>query len=331
MIMTGLKDNTIKLLIRRKLDSWLETITDKVLVDAIKQDVFVTGGCIASMLLDEKVNDYDIYFKSMKTTKAVAEYYVNTFNTLHPEMKHEASKAYNPKVRIENRKNIKGEMEERVIIYMQSSGMAGETEETYQYFEGQPELHADEFINSVMALDETAAVIDAADAVEELTDLLKDKKVKYRPLFLTENAITLSDKIQLIMRFYGDPEQVHLNYDFVHCTGYYVYSTNTLHISNETMRSLLSRSLVYNGSLYPVASVFRIRKFIARGWRITAGQILKMLFQLNQVDLTDKTILREQLIGVDQAYMHQLLDELNKTDGKIDATYMAKVIDRIFE
>jgi hypothetical protein len=56
-----------------------------------------------------------------------------------------------------------------------------------------------------------------------------------------------------------------------------------------------------------------------------------MVFQLNGVDLTDKEILREQLIGVDMAYMSQLLRAIENTEEKIDATYLSKLIDNIFE
>jgi hypothetical protein len=97
------------------------------------------------------------------------------------------------------------------------------------------------------------------------------------------------------------------------------------------MASMMAKNLVYKGSLYPIASIFRTRKFIARGWRISAGQLLKMIFQLNGVDLNNRTILREQLIGVDMAYMTQLLSELAKHDGRVDGTYMAALIDRVFE
>ena len=30
--------------------------------------------------------------------------------------------------------------------------------------------------------------------------------------------LTLSGAVQLIIRFYGPPEEIHANYDFIHCT-----------------------------------------------------------------------------------------------------------------
>ena len=58
-------------------------------------------------------------------------------------------------------------------------------------------------------------------------------------------------------------------------------------------RSLLSLET----ALYPIASLLRIRKFIERGWRITAGQMLKIIWQLQDVNLSDPAVMREQLTG----------------------------------
>ena len=102
-------------------------------------------------------------------------------------------------------------------------------------------------------------------------------------------------------------------------------------LPQESLEAMLSKSLIYKGSLYPLASMFRCRKFIARGWRITAGQMLKIAHQISNVDLNDRAVLREQLIGVDMAYMEQLLTALQNHKGKIDETYLAQLVDEIFE
>src|SRR3546814_12918491 len=43
----------------------------------------------------------------------------------------------------------------------------------------------------------------------------------YRPVFMSTNAITLSDKTQIVLRFYGEADAIHENYGFVHCTNYW--------------------------------------------------------------------------------------------------------------
>jgi hypothetical protein len=329
--MSGMKKSTIKLVLQNKIKDWLLTVPDTKVSEAIERDVIVSGGAIASMLSGEKVNDFDLYFKTYETAKLVAEYYITIFNNTKGELKSKAIASCNPQLREEVRKNIKGVEEKRIIVYMKSAGIAAENQSEYRYFEGEDETASDEFIESLgqeNPLDDS----DPLELAQETSELVKDKKAKYRPVFFSENAVTLSNKIQLVTRFHGDPAQIHENYDFVHSMCHYDFQANDLVLHSEALEAILSKTLIYRGSLYPVASVFRTRKFINRGWRITAGQLLKILMQISSVDLKDPKILREQLIGVDQAYMHQLLRALESSDAaRVDITYLAKLVDEIFE
>lgn len=312
VIRYGRKRKGILLELNAKLKEWTNSIKDDKVRELAKRDSIVTGGSIASMLLGEKINDFDIYFKTMETAKAIAEYYVQKFNEKN---KIGGEVSYKPVVRIENRTNIRGVDEERVIIWMQSAGVAAEDQGNYGYFEQMSERDAIEFVEST---------------VQKTTE--EDNKEKYRPVFMSENAITLSDKVQLVTRFYGHPEEIHKNYDFVHAMCYFDYKEQNLVYPSDAMEALLSRTLVYRGSLYPVASIFRAKKFIERGWRITAGQLLKIMWQISELDLSNYSILREQLTGVDMAYMWELIKALQDVDkDKINSVYVAEIIDRIFD
>lgn len=344
--MPGMKPSTIKRVVRKKIGTWLATITDERVKEAIKRDVFVTGGAIASMLLGEEVNDYDVYFKTKETTVLVAAYYIKLFNKTKGELpKRSRIASCNPKLALVRRVNIKGEEEERVIFYMKSAGVAAEEQGEYAYFEMMSEGALDEFMSSlemcdVDASEETTESLiegladEAEETIEDVAEELSKKKPSFRPIFFSENAVTLSNKMQVVTRFFGPPSEVHKNYDFVHTMNYYDYNEDELVLNQASLESLLSKSLIYNGSLYPVASLFRIRKFMTRGWRITAGQMLKIIFQVSNIDLNDLNVLRDQLIGVDQAYMHELLEVIKhevNAGKKIDATYLAQLIDRIFD
>jgi hypothetical protein len=322
-----MKESIIKLVLKKQIDKWLESITDNFLRGEIKKNVILTGGAIPSLLLNEKVNDYDLYFKTFECVERVARYYTDKFNDEKGFLKTTGKiPPYNPEVKIEDRINLNGETERRVIMFMKSAGVAGETEETYKYFESQQEVSADDFLESFRE--------NVSETVDDLVSQVSDKKLpKYRPMFFTDNAITLSDKIQIILRFYGSPDEIHRNYDFVHTTCSYDYDKDTIILPQKALLALLTKTLIYTGSLYPIASVFRTRKFIKRGWSITAGQQLKMVYQASGIDWTDIAMVREQLIGVDNAYMGELLRELENRDPKqkLDATYLAKLIDEIFE
>jgi hypothetical protein len=310
----GRKKNGIRIDLKKKIEDWIKSIDDEELRQVVAKNTIVTGGAIASMLLGERVNDYDVYLKTKEATKALAQYYVKKFIELNGKKFEDMTISYKPEVKEETIKNIKGIEEERITIYMKSAGVASETQSEYDYYELRGMDDATEF---------------ASTLAEEIKD---DSKPRYRPIFLSQNAITLSDKMQIVIRFYGNPDEIHSNYDFKHACNYYDYDKNYLHLDPEALECLLSRTLIYRGSLYPIASIFRMKKFIERGWRISAGQQLKIMWQISEMDLKDHDVIRESLTGVDAAYLHQLVDALSKTDvDKIDSAYVSTIIDKIFD
>lgn len=287
----GLKAKTIKSIISRKIDKWLETIDDPDLKKKAASSTIVTGGCITSMLLGEDVNDFDLYMKDHDTTLQIARYYVKKF---------QANSTHTTPL------DVKDE-DGRIKIVIKSSGVA----------------YVDEKAVDSESVEETY------HKTEEKS--LEESKNEYRPTFLTTNAITLSDKIQIVLRFYGEPDQIHENYDFVHCTSYWTSWDNKLVLRPEALETILSKELRYVGSKYPVCSMVRVRKFVQRGWKINAGQILKMAMQISQLDLKNLTVLEDQLTGVDTAYFLQLIQRLKDKDPeKVDAAYLIEIIDRIF-
>jgi len=251
----------------------------------------ITGEAIASLLLNEEVNDYDYYFTNMETTLAVAEYYIKQFNKLNPDC--------SIKLIVELDIN-------RVKVIVKSAGVVSEN------------------------IDE-----DVDKDVDKVIDEKEDTKLKYRPIFISSNAITLSNRIQLVVRFYGNPEEVHANYDYVHCCNYWLSKDHKLYLNTAALESLLSKNLYYQGSLYPVCSIIRMRKFLKKGWHINAGQILKMIFQVSELDLSNLNVLEEQLIGVDASYYLQVIyyfkTKIEKDPAfKITTPYLISIIDKIF-
>lgn len=309
----GRKRSGIRRELSGKIEEWLLTIDDAALRQSASNDVIVTGGAIASMLLGEPVNDFDAYFRTKKTTLKVAKYYVDKFNASKKLQVGVGVTEYAPEVREETINNIKGAEEDRVLIFLKSAGVASETQAQYSYFES---LGRDE----------------AAKFADSIVKDIEDGGEKYRPIFMSQNAITLSNKMQLVTRFYGEPKEIHDNYDFVHAMCFWDHAKGELNLPADALEAMLSRTLVYHGSLYPVATIFRAKKFIERGWRISAGQLLKIMWQISEIDLKDYSILREQLTGVDAGYMGQLIEALKGVDqDKINSTYIATIIDRIFD
>ena len=321
--MPGYKAKTIKAVITKKINKWIESVDDTTVKELLKSGVIVTGGCIVSMLQGEEVNDFDVYLRDKTTALAVANYYVSKFKATHP-----ANMDF--ELYVEDTPDYLGV--ERVKIVAKSVGIASDDGKSstgeYKYFEAFPDEQGSAYISRVM------------DNPEEIEDVHEDTSIEakrvepkgdFRPVFLSGNAITLSDKIQIVLRFYGTPEEIHENYDFVHCTSYWSNFNDKLVLNPAALECILSKELRYIGSKYPICSLVRLRKFITRGWRINAGQILKMAMQVSALDLTSVEVLADQLTGVDTAYFVQLIERLKEKDPeRIDTAYLVEIVDRMF-
>ncbi len=308
-----MKIKTIRRILRREFDAWHDSIPRKKrkLRKLIRENSIISGGSIVSMLQGTKVSDFDVYFRTKETALAVAKYYVSLFKENNKDLRFEGGG------RVADIHAMEGE-EGRIRIVIKSAGIASATKsDNYQYFEslepGSPEQ--EEFIEGAFRAGR----------------LHKELKGKYLPIFLSSNAISLSDNFQLITRFYGEAEEIHKNFDFIHCTCYWKSWDGELVLPKAALESILTKELRYSGSLYPLCSLFRMRKFIKKGWTINAGQILKIALQISQMNLLDISILEDQLIGVDVAYMMDLINRLRaEKEEKIDEIYICRLVDEIF-
>jgi hypothetical protein len=312
----GLKSKTIKSVIRNKINAWIDSIKDEGLRDACRKEAIVTGGCIASMLLGEGVNDFDVYFRTKGTVRRVADYYVKEFSAAR-----KAQGGVDVPIFVEEIEDLDGKPRVRIVV--KSAGVAGENQrEDYQYFENGNDHDAGQYV---------AEAFDPLDSVKKLAEGEAEARPIFSPSFLSSNAISLRGKVQLILRFYGEPDEIHSSYDFAHCMNYWESGTSALTLRQEALESLLSKALVYKGSRYPLCSIIRSRKFIERGWRINAGQYLKMAMQVSRLDMTNHTVLEEQLTGVDVAYFAEVIEKIKAKDPeKVDAAYLTEIIDRMF-
>ncbi len=313
----GMKSKTIRMILRRKVSAWLDTIKDQDLKNRCRSEAIVTGGSIASMLLGEDVNDFDIYFRTKETVKAVADYYVAEFENARKKQGGVEIQTY-----VEELVDTRGK--DRVRIVVKSAGVVKDDESPdYDYFESRAPEEAGDYLSEVM---DNLSEVDG-----ELSEGVDLKCDEYTPAFLSSNAISLRGKVQLILRFYGDPDEIHDSYDFSHCMNYWESNTGKLTLRPDALEALLSRTLTYKGSQYPLCSIIRSRKFVQRGWRINAGQYVKMAMQLNDLELTNFDVLEEQLTGVDVAYFQQVIAKLKEKDMQsVDSAYLIELIDRMF-
>ncbi len=231
-----MKDKTIKSILKRKFNSWLKSIEDEKVRKAVEVHSIITGGSIVSLMLNEKPKDYDVYFDNKETTLLVAHYYVDQFNKKQGPIKNKIG-SYNKAFVLDGDRGLEEQLKEagypilgiyryldkhigkpkrswdshmltnlepgRVKIIVRSDGVASENEgHLDQPFEDVYDtLDENDNLRPPEEIMEDADDI-PADYAEAESKSEKDCK-KYIPIFLTTNAITLSDKIQVIVLFHG--------------------------------------------------------------------------------------------------------------------------------
>ncbi len=281
---------TIKHNIEDKMLDWLSSIKDEELKKEVKNNLLVSGGSIVSLLLNEPVNDYDIYIKDMDVLIKLVKYYTDSYSDITV---------------LDGRKKeeyLVGLRENRVGIYKTSI----------------ENLKFDQV--KLFFKDKTGGM--ATNKKEDL---------HYNPLFFSPNAVSLSDNVQIITRFHGNNEEIHKTFDFIHATNYFTFKEGVV-TNKGALESIITKQLHYMGSLYPLTSIIRMKKFIKRGWNINAGEILKIMFQISELDLKNVNVFEEQLIGIDIAYFSMLISILRDIPSSTPITshYLNTLIDRVF-
>ena len=294
-----MNSKNIKKSLNFKVKDWLKHIEDERVKSVIQENLIITGGALVSLLTGEEVHDYDCYFRTKEAAETVAKYYVDKFNESHEG---------------KNAKLVFIEEKSKFELYLDGTGR-------------------DVFEDSDTENDDTRDVVGCSDEEQEAEKEII--KPKYRPVYLTNNAITLSDKIQIIIRFWGEVEEIHKNYDFAHCTCAWDMNTNELLLPQKALECIINKELFYIGSKYPLCSIIRTRKYIERGYTINAGQYLKMCLQLNELNLMDVEVLQDQLVGVDSAYFMKVIDyvkgkQAQDENFKFDSSYLVGIINKIF-
>ena len=272
------------------MNEWLLTITDEELRNKVKNNLLVSGGSIVSLLLKETVNDFDVYIKDMDVLIELASYYTKPHSPMIDILDGRKKDYYLPIC------------ENRMGLYKISVENL-KSDQVKLFFENKSGGHR---------------------------TLQEKDNLGYVPLFFSQNAISLSNNIQIVTRFHGNNEEIHKTFDFIHATNYFTFKDGLV-TNKEALESIICKQLKYQGSLYPLTSIIRMKKFIKRGWNINAGEILKIMFQISELDLRNPNILEEQLIGVDVAYFAQLIEILRTVSPeKITSHYINTIIDKVF-
>lgn len=304
--MNGFTEKAIKSICRNKIDDLCKYIYkfDVDLSIELKKHCFVSGGAITSLLIGENPNDFDIYIDDVNVLEKICFFYTNQWNN-----NHKMKKTFNIIKHIEDNQQY-------VEIQVQSSGIVKDED-----------IDMDEQVDEYNVI--PSEIIDDIDNIKEQT---KEYKIKY----ITSNALSLTNDIQIVCRFCGKPSEIFKNYDFIHTMQAYVRFNDELLLNTKSLTSIMSKRLEYNGSLFPICSLFRMRKFIQRGWTISSMEILKIAYQISKLDLDNIEILKGQLIGCDYFYMLSFCNALQKwreenPDIEFNSEYMFELIENVFD
>lgn len=300
----------------------------------------VTGGCIASMLLKEKVNDYDIYFDSLPALVAVMQYfggktgaqYLVAFEagtTLPQEglIRFIASRSANTSKAIEEVTGIVPEEDDYDASSEEIPLPPSNSDTWYALYGDINMLRNYPNVKYISLFYKSRGFWSASDEDKKKNEI---DGLTHTVKFASANAVTLSEKVQLVFRFFGPAAEIHKNYDFVHATNYWTYNKGLV-TNTEALEAILARELIYKGSRFPLASIFRTRKFIQRGWTIHIANYVKMAFQLNEMNLCDLHVLREQLTGVDAAYLNHLIMQCERAHEPITSSYVCDLVDKLLK
>lgn len=186
-----MKAKAIEKLLKGVYNTLIESIKDEKVSKIVSNNSYITGGCIPSMLMDEFVNDYDIYFRSKADVEIVKEYYLKI----------------------------------------------------------------------------------------DVGEIDSQKKNIFLPKLITDNAINLTDKIQLILKFYGEPENVVKHFDWQHIKSYFDLEGG-LHLTDDVYKLIVEKELVYTGSKYPLSSLLRLRKFLKKGWYVSTKTMVHIILDV---------------------------------------------------
>jgi len=180
-------------------------------------------------------------------------------------------------------------------------------------------------------------------SIEEVIDNF-NKKCKeekaggtVKPVYLSKNAVTLSNGIQIIFRFIGEPEDVFSTFDYEHCKVYWRPDPlglllGKLVYSGRSQESIAKNELIYTGNTrFVLSAISRLNKFIKRGWGITPSSLLSLAVTSSKIDWSDRKVLEEELLGIYgiENKTLQLILDMCSTENKVDLDKIVQVLGEV--
>ena len=123
-------------------------------------------------------------------------------------------------------------------------------------------------------------------------------------------------RVQLIKKLYGQPCDVIDHFDYTICMGAYIPADSKIFLGQNFLYHLSGKELHYNIGKYPLASLWRARKYIEKGFKFPAIELIKLALTINNLNIKNYIDLEEQLEGIDTLFLKDLTDALLKKGDK---------------
>jgi hypothetical protein len=154
--------------------------------------------------------------------------------------------------------------------------------------------------------------------ITKLDDVVQglEKEFGYKKVFTSDNAYTFRKKfrgkdleVQIITRFFGEPDFILNTFDFTIVQGLYDFQSNEFILSERFIVDCAKRELVFtNTSQYPICALYRTKKYIKRGYHITGANMVALALAIHALKIKTYADLKDQLNGIDTS----MLDEITK-------------------
>jgi hypothetical protein len=141
--------------------------------------------------------------------------------------------------------------------------------------------------------------------------------------------ITISDLIC------ENPKNIIEQFDYSVCMGAYDLDTQEFTLNENFLEHIARRELYYNiKGKYPLASLFRLRKYFKKGYTISGTEIIKLGLSINNLNIKDYRELKQQLEGIDTLFLEQLTNKLLTSEyanKKYDFNEFLNLVDEYYQ
>lgn len=289
---------------RGVVGKWLDSIEwAKVVPDVsrteVEQSIIISGGSIASLLKGDAVNDYDIYFNDVDICKYLVKYYINKFC---------------------DKNNVNKSFFEYHASYDDAfKGKSGYGNVGNIIINTKPP--SDEVDEDDRVLVKKILRRNSRYYGENISTIKESPPGKYDPMLISNNAITLQNKIQLVFRVCGNPSVIHYFFDFKHCMNYFTFHEGVV-LRPAAMESILTNELKYNRSMHVFDVLIRMKKFLSKGWTISNEELAKIMYDCHHVEMAPGSV-----EGMFKGHLSDKTIESLKSDWPKDRKEFFNIID----